>query len=124
MLQRFGKAGLVGGLGMGLLAIAGCSVDVYAPPPRGEVYIAEPAPPPPADEEVIVDGPPEPYYEAPPPAPGVDFVWIEGEWAWSGHRWVWRHGHYDRRPYGRDHWVAARWRHGDHGWVRVEGRWE
>jgi len=48
---------------------------------------------------------PEPVYVA----PGPDFIWIAGAWAWSGDCWVWRRGYW-HRPYGpyahgpRRHW--------------------
>lgn len=72
------------------------------------------------------------YATAPPPAirveqrgvaPGVGFVWIDGYWGYSGGRYAWVPGRWDRPPRGHSRWEAGRWerRHGRYEYR--EGRW-
>jgi hypothetical protein len=127
MLQGIGKRGVLIGAGAMLLAAAGCTVDVYSPPPRGEVIVEAPPPPSPPPGEVVVgvdQPPPPPVYEAPPPPPEVGVVWVPGDYVIVGGRWEWRGGHYDHPPRGGAHWIGPRYEHGPHGYVRVEGHWE
>lgn len=68
--------------------------------------------------------------QAPPPlpaqtvvvAPGPGYVWVTGEWVWSG-RWGWRAGYWSRPPYGYRVWVGGSyWRDG-RGWHYNRGYW-
>ena len=68
-------------------------------------------------------GPPRPEVEAPPPRPGVGFVWTPGYHRWDGGRYVWVPGAWVRPPRPRAHWVRAHWVHRPRGWVLVEGHW-
>jgi YXWGXW repeat-containing protein len=57
------------------------------------------------------------------PAPGPDFVWITGYWAYRSNAYVWVPGRWDRPPRGRRHWEDGRWeQHGDRYRWR-DGRW-
>jgi hypothetical protein len=55
-------------------------------------------------------------------SPGPGYVWIGGEWIWSG-GWVWRAGYWGYPPRGYTVWVGGRsWR--DHrGWHCERGHW-
>ena len=55
-------------------------------------------------------------------APGPDYVWIGGEWAWNG-RWIWVAGHWGYPPAPRAVWVRGYWYHGPNGWCRAAGHW-
>jgi hypothetical protein len=85
-------------------------VSIAVPPP-GAVVVGNP-PPPPAAETIV-------------PAPGPDFVWVTGHWAWKGHwrHWVWARGHWARRPWPGAVWLSGRWAPSAGGWVWLEGRW-
>jgi hypothetical protein len=73
---------------------------------------------------VSVSGPPPRRAEVVHARPGPEYVWIEGNWAWSGGGYVWMAGHYDRRPQGSRGWEQGRWkRHGRDGWYWSPGRW-
>ncbi len=67
-------AGAVFGGALGAITggIIGNSIDQQQRPP---VYVA---------------GPP------PPPAPG--YVWVNGQWLWTGTGWVWQEGHWELMP--------------------------
>lgn len=122
MLKGIGQKGIAVGVGTMLLVAAGCTVDVYSPPPRGEVVVDAP---PPQGDVVVTDEPPVVAEEVPPgPPPEEGVVWIQGDIVFEGGHWVRRPGHYGRPPAGRRHWVAATYRRGEHGYVRVEGHWE
>jgi hypothetical protein len=74
--------------------------------------------------EVYVDSAPPPLQvEVEPPAPGVDFVWIGGNWFWEGGRWQWHAGHWDHPPHPGAHFEANHYefRNGRHVYVR--GGW-
>jgi len=88
----------------------GIGIDIAIPVP-GAVVISE-APPPARIEQVT-------------PAPGPNFVWVGGHWAWKGHwrRWVWERGHWILPPYAASVWVAGHWSQSPTGWVWIEGQW-
>jgi outer membrane lipoprotein SlyB len=80
-----------------------------APAPQaGTMYVAQPPPPPPVETVTV--------------APGSDYVWIDGEWAWNG-GWIWVAGHWGYPPYPRAVWVRGYWYRGPHGWGRTAGHW-
>jgi hypothetical protein len=81
------------------------------------------APPPPPGPQVIVEAPPPPRHEHRGYAPGPEYVWIDGYWAWHGGHHEWVGGRWERPPHGRREWVAPRWeRHGG-SYVFIEGSW-
>jgi hypothetical protein len=70
-----------------VLPACGSSVPV---PKTGRHHTSEepvivPYPPPPARVEVVPSPPPE--MKSP--------VWTDGEWRWTGRRWVWQPGHWE-----------------------------
>ena len=66
------------------------------PPPRNEVIVA---------------------------APGPDFFWIAGYWAWLSGRHVWMGGRWEaNRPGWR--WAPHSWQRRGRGWHAAPGRWE
>jgi len=73
------------------------------------VMVADDPPPIPAETITVVP-------------PGPDYVWIQGEWVWSG-RWVWVGGHWASPPHPHGTWVAGYWVKGPHGWYKTEGYW-
>jgi hypothetical protein len=77
-------------------------------PQASTVVVAEPPPPAPVETVVV--------------APGPDYVWIDGEWVWSG-RWFWVGGHWGYPPYPHAVWVRGYWGRGPHGWSRAPGHW-
>ena len=83
---------------------AGANTGV-APP---TTVVATPPPPPPVETVVV--------------APGPDYVWIDGEWIWSG-RWVWVAGHWGYPPHPHAVWVRGYWSHGPDGWHQSRGHW-
>jgi len=60
---------------------------------------------------------------APGPAPSPDFIWVEGNWVWSGFRYLWRPGYWIRvNPdwtWAPAHYVAT-----PAGYLYVEGYWD
>lgn len=76
----------------------------------GANVVASEAPPPPQTEVVVA-------------SPGPDYVWVDGEWEWSGVRWVWIGGRWILPPYHHAIWVGPRWERGPRGWHREPGHW-
>ena len=68
--------------------------------------------------------------QAPPPAPmetivvapRPGYVWVGGEWIWSG-GWYWSAGHWDFPPQPTAVWVVGSWSRGPHGWHGEHGHW-
>lgn len=81
----------------------------FAPAPQASTVVVAEPPPPALAETVIV-------------APGPGFVWVGGEWAWSG-GWYWVSGRWCLPPYPHAIWVGSSWGRGPHGWHRYPGRW-
>jgi len=78
-----------------------------AVPPQSAV-VAMPPPPAPVETMVV--------------APGLGYVWIDGEWMWNG-GWIWLGGHWGYPPYPHAVWVRGGWVQAPHGWQRVPGHW-
>ncbi|MGA2449056.1 MAG: hypothetical protein ABTD50_10300 [Polyangiaceae bacterium] len=110
-------------LSLAALFAAGCYVEeVRRRPPE---YVASPAP---QAQEVVVESPPPPpppVVEPAPPAPAsADDVWVAGYYGWSGQRYEWRRGHYERRPRPGARYSAGHWEPRARGKVWVEARWQ
>jgi hypothetical protein len=90
--------------------LCGCASDHRRRVRAREVVVTQP--PPPAQSEVI------------PPAPGPNYVWVPGYWAWDGkHNYVWQSGHYEARPTERARYEPGHWERTRQGWVWEPGRW-
>jgi hypothetical protein len=76
-------------LALALLARCGRSLPQprMGPHPVGATdYVEVPYPPPPARVEIV------------PPMPAPTAVWVDGEWAYRGKRWVWESGGWVQPP--------------------------
>jgi hypothetical protein len=70
---------------------------------------------------VVTTQPTTPVF-ARPVSPGAGYVWIDGDWRWSGNNYVWREGYWGR-PRGHRTWVAGSWYQRNNGWAWRRGRW-
>ena len=70
---------------------------------------------------VVTDRPADVVYER-PLSPGDGYIWLDGDWYWSGGRYQWRAGHWDRPRTGRN-WSAGHWQSAGHGWKWQRGHW-
>lgn len=96
-MKTLSKLGVLAALG-GALALSSCA---------GEYYVS--------------DQPADVVYERPaPPYDGA--VWIEGDWVWSGGRYVRQHGYWVRPRIGRTY-VHGRWEHNNRGYRWHRGHW-
>lgn len=91
-------------VGLGLAALSACTVE-------------------PAYPGYVVDAPPPARVVVRPPAPAVNFVWIDGYWSHHYDRWDWHEGRWARPPHGRSAWAPGYWRHEHRGWVWIPGHW-
>ena len=69
----------------------------------------------------VSDQPAEPVYER-PVMPGAGYVWIDGEWTWSGGRYVYTRGYWGR-PHPGHVWHRGYWQRGGHGYRWHHGGW-
>ena len=76
-----------------------------------------------AADVVIRVAPPRAIVEHRGPAPGRDYVWINGYHRWDGHAYVWAPGRWERPPRARARWVSHRYVRRNGGWVFEEGHW-
>jgi hypothetical protein len=81
-----------------------------------------PVPEPPPNSFVAQTPPPAPPPEIPPPTPGPDYAWIDGDWVWNG-GWVWVGGHWALPPFRGGGWIHGRWTRGFGGFRREPGHW-
>jgi WXXGXW repeat (2 copies) len=65
--------------------------------------------------------PVEPVYDR-PAVPYQGAVWIDGEWTWSGGKYIYVRGHWDRARSGHS-WVRGSWEHTNHGYHWHKGHW-
>jgi hypothetical protein len=68
----------------------------------------------------VYERPAEPVYER-PVRPYAGAVWVEGEWAWNGGRYVYVRGYW-ARPRGGG-WVRGHWEQGPRGYIWRKGHW-
>lgn len=68
-------------------------------------------------------GPPPPVVERRVPAPGSNYVWIDGYHRWDGHRYIWTSGRWVVPPRPRAVWVPGHWDSRPRGYLWVPGRW-
>jgi hypothetical protein len=80
-----------------------------------------------AAQEVGIEvgvAPPPMRVETVPPPPSPVHEWVPGHWQWNGREYVWRRGHYVRRPTPAAYWVADGWVPAPNGhWRYVPGHW-
>jgi hypothetical protein len=94
---------------------------VYATP--APAY-APPAPPGTEPQEVVVDSePPPPQVEYIGVSPGPGFFWIGGYYHWTGVRWAWYRGHYERPPHPGARWFGPRYEFRGGRRVYIRGYW-
>ena len=55
-------------------------------------------------------------------APGPGYIWVDGEWAWGGGRYVYHRGHWDNAHPGRT-WQKGSWAHTSRGYHWNGGHW-
>jgi hypothetical protein len=92
-------------------ALAGCGV-VVPNAVEGPTVMVAPQAPPPLQAEAFV------------PAPGPDYVWIDGHWDWIDGHYAWQRGRWAARRPGY-HWVPPRWEPAADGrWHQKTGHWE
>ena len=82
----------------GCIAATGCAVDGY-----------------------VATQPADVYYER-PVAPGPDYVWIEGDWVWTGGAYRWHNGYWGH-PRGGRSWERGHWDHDGRGYHWNRGHW-
>jgi hypothetical protein len=99
----------------------GCVVAVR-PAPVATVY-AQPVAYAQTGEVVVSEEPPPPIAEVVAVAPGPGFFWIGGYYHWSGARWVWYRGHYERPPRPGAAWIRARYEVRGGRRVYIRGFW-
>ncbi len=73
---------------LALPALVACCAGALPEPPLGEGSV------PGEQSQVVLTMPPPGRVQIVPPRPTLrNAVWIDGEWAWNGRRWVWQdHG--------------------------------
>jgi WXXGXW repeat (2 copies) len=71
---------------------------------------------------IVSTRPVAPVY-ARPAAPGVGYVWVQGEWVRSGHGYIYKQGYW-AAPRARYHqYIPGHWQRRRHGWFWVPGHW-
>jgi len=70
----------------------------------------------------VTEQPVAPVYER-PVAPGVGYVWIDGDWRWRGGRYVYVNGYWARPRGGSRAWVSGTWVRSGNGYYWRHGYW-
>lgn len=70
----------------------------------------------------VTDQPVAPVY-ARPASPGVGYVWVDGDWYWSGGRYAYRNGYW-ARPRGTRVYVNGNWARSSRGYYWRRGHWK
>ena len=58
-----------------------------------------------------------------PPAPSPAHIWVSGDWIWTGGRYQWREGYWERPRRGA-YWMEGHWQgsRGSYRWA--PGHWQ
>lgn len=99
----------------GVTLLSGCVV-------RERVVYRQPPPSAGGEEVVVTDAPPAPIVETVTVAPGRDYVWIGGYWAWHG-RWAWVSGRWAHPPRRGAVWRPYRYEYRNGVHVYIRGGW-
>ena len=70
----------------------------------------------------VATQPDEVVYTRPAP-PGDGYIWIDGDWYYSGGRYIHRNGYWTHPRPGRT-WYAGSWQHSNRGYHWQRGRWQ
>ena len=70
---------------------------------------------------MVTERPVAPYYQR-PFAPGLGYIWIDGDWMVRGGRYVHQQGYWSP-PRGNRHWQNGRWQQYSNGWQWRNGYW-
>jgi len=81
-----------------LTGLTGCAVDGYVETQPAEVVYTRPV------------------------SPGPGYVWVDGDWVWTGGRYTYRNGYWRRGRPGRA-WVGGSWNHTPRGYRWNRGHW-
>jgi len=73
-------------------------------------------------EAVIATQPSDVVYTQ-PASPGAGYVWVDGDWYWSGGTYVYRNGYWAHPKAGRT-WVRGNWDHRANGYHWNRGHWK
>jgi hypothetical protein len=84
------------------------------------VVVREPVPSAPI---VVREAPPAPPQEVITTAPSPTHVWVPGYYEWQGKRYVWKQGHWVKRPNYAGTYVQGHWEKQPNGWVWTQGYW-
>src|SRR6476620_11730517 len=76
----------------------------------------------PAATVCVPQAPPPPQVEVIAPAPGPEYVWLNGHWGWNG-GWTWAPGRWEPRPRAHASLVPGHWEHDRHGYVYHQHYW-
>lgn len=100
-----------------LVLLAACGRPFPVPltgPHVGDEPVPVPSPPPPGKVEIITKRPPE--LKNP--------VWVDGEWQWTGRRWVWKDGSWQDGSQGDYYAPSTTVRLADGSIVLFKGAWK
>jgi hypothetical protein len=56
-------------------------------------------------------------------SPGPGYVWVSGDWVWSGGKYRWREGYWHAAKPGRN-WKSGYWEKDPNGYKWQKGRWQ
>jgi len=68
--------------------------------------------------------PPKARVEVRTKAPGPNYVWVSGRWAYKSGKYVWVAGSWVKRPTPKAVWVPGHWKKKHGGWTWIPGHWK
>ena len=103
---------------LALLAVAGCSDQVYYTAPREDeipspIYVGMANVPPPVNSDEI-HAVPDPRTQ----------VWRPGHWSYENRQFLWVPGEMMQRPSATAVWSPDQWQRRMYGWVFIPGYWQ
>ncbi len=70
----------------------------------------------------VTEQPVAPVYER-PVSPGAEYVWVDGDWRWSGGKYVYSNGYWER-PRANRTWTTGTWVQTNKGYYWRKGTWK